>query len=79
MCANDVAEKNAAIPSECPVSSVKESLASAHPCLQLQPTSIEKEIFPKMAAEHQLYAQDLPGARLVPACCLYGGGRGAES
>eukprot|EP00048_Salpingoeca_helianthica_P011123 m.159615 g.159615 ORF g.159615 m.159615 type:complete len:363 (+) comp15184_c2_seq1:64-1152(+) len=29
--------------------------------IKLQPTSIEKEIFPKMAAEHQLYAQDLPG------------------
>jgi len=29
--------------------------------IQAKPTSIEKEIFPKMAAELQLYAFDLPG------------------
>ena len=29
--------------------------------IELRPTSIEKEIFPKMAEEHQLYAMDLSG------------------
>jgi mannose-1-phosphate guanylyltransferase len=29
--------------------------------IQLQPTSIEKEIFPAMAAQGQLYAMELKG------------------
>lgn len=30
-------------------------------CIQLKPTSIEKEVFPQVAAEHQLHAFDLEG------------------
>lgn len=33
--------------------------------IQLQPTSIEKEIFPKMAAENHLYAFKLDGRYII--------------
>ena len=32
--------------------------------IPLEPTSIEKEVFPKMASENQLYAMKLNGAKI---------------
>lgn len=37
------------------------TLLTSCPLPQLQPTSIEKEIFPVMAKEGQLYAMELQG------------------
>lgn len=37
------------------------TLLTSCPLSQLQPTSIEKEIFPVMAKEGQLYAMELQG------------------
>lgn len=48
------------------------TLLTSCPIPQLQPTSIEKEIFPVMAKEGQLYAMELQGEAGRPQ----GGGRG---
>lgn len=49
----------------------------AQPCIlspQLRPTSIEKEIFPAMAQEGQLYAMELQGKALHTVQAAWGGG-----
>lgn len=44
------------------------------PSSQLRPTSIEKEIFPAMAQEGQLYAMELQGKALCLVWAAWGGG-----